>query len=407
MSHRYTSQLVLGLLVYYATFCIEKPWSFVPARGPALQPQTHRLLHVATPASTPNFLAVSFIAVPFCMVACQRKAKVVASRSSGVHRQAEASDTVTGTKFEEDDKEKNPQGRGGHQVKGMQEVDPETAAKQAIVREQQQNCPRLSWAEEMRTILAQQKGFATLSTVAQKGSIEGFPTGSIVGFAVDEKGRPIFVFSSMSTHTKNLQKDARASLCVTESSFQGAADARVVLTGEVRRVPKGEDEDLRKRYMDSHPNAYWAMFGDFAVYRMDDILDVAFVGGFARAGGVTPEEYCAAEVDPCVAFAEPVMAHMNNDHESATIAYVQYLVGSGKEVRGVKSAKMKSLDKLGFNVRVVQEGGEGVLRIPFPEPVTERKNIKLAIMEMSKKCAEIAEAEAAKTKAAESEEPNM
>lgn len=43
-------------------------------------------------------------------------------------------------------------------------------------------------------------------------------------------------------------------------------------------------------------------------------MDVSFVGGFARAGGVTVEEYAAAEADPLAAFAAPVMKHMNADH---------------------------------------------------------------------------------------------
>jgi len=80
---------------------------------------------------------------------------------------------------------------------------------------------------------AQQKGFGVLSTVGTKEGIEGFPVGSVVGFAVDERGRPIFCFSSMSAHTKNLVGDARASLTVTEPSFQGAADARCVRRGSV------------------------------------------------------------------------------------------------------------------------------------------------------------------------------
>ena len=36
---------------------------------------------------------------------------------------------ITGTKFEEEDETKNPQKRPGHQVRGMAEIDPETAAK--------------------------------------------------------------------------------------------------------------------------------------------------------------------------------------------------------------------------------------------------------------------------------------
>ena len=42
---------------------------------------------------------------------------------------------VTGTKFEEPDEKKNPQRRGGHQVKGMKDVDPETAKRMEAVRD--------------------------------------------------------------------------------------------------------------------------------------------------------------------------------------------------------------------------------------------------------------------------------
>ena len=137
---------------------------------------------------------------------------------------------VTGTKFEEPDEKKNPQRRGGHQVKGMKEVDPETAKRMEAVREHQSNCPRLPWADEIRTMAAQPRGFASLSTVSCAEGIEGFPSGSVVGFATLDDGTPIFCFSAMSGHTKNLLADSRASLTVTEPGFEGAADARAVFT---------------------------------------------------------------------------------------------------------------------------------------------------------------------------------
>lgn len=306
-----------------------------------------------------------------------------------IARQAEATDAVTGTKFEEEDEEKNPQRRPGHQVRGMGDVDPETAAKQQRIREHQESCQRLPWPDEIRTMMAQPKGFAVLSTVSKKeGATEGFPTGSIVGFATDDEGRPIFCFSGMSAHTGNLVADSRASLCVTEPDFRGAADARVVLTGRVTQVSKEEQDEVKKQYLAKHSGAYWVNFGDFQMFRMDEVLDVAFVGGFARAGAVTPEEYMSATVDPCLAFAEPVMKHMNDDHEASIKSYIEYLVGAGP----CDSAKMKRLDQFGFDVRVSQGGKEGVLRVPFDEPVTERPKVKTAIMALSQKVGEMQEA---------------
>lgn len=238
--------------------------------------------------------------------------------------------------------------------------------------------------------MAQKAAFAVLSTNSQK--LAGFPLGSIVGFAVDDQGRPFFSFSTMSAHTQNLLADPRASLCVTEAAFRGAADARVTLVGSVRKVEGEEGDALRKLYLQSHEGAYWASFGDFSIFRMDAVSEVSFVGGFARAGTVTPAEYAAAAPDPLLAFADPVMSHMNQDHVDALKDYVKYLVG----VEGdVDTAQMKRLDRLGFDIRIAKGADSGVLRVPFPAEVRERKGIKEAIVAMSQAAAKAKAASAA------------
>jgi len=301
-------------------------------------------------------------------------------------RKQSASDSVTGAKFEENDKEKNPQGRPGHSVKGtvVENVDPETARKREAIRTHQESCPRPTWAEEIRTIMEQKEGFAVLSTQSKK--FDGYPLGSIVGYAVDDKGRPFFSFSGMSSHTQNILVNGKASLCVTEAAFKGAADARVTLLGDVKEVGGSEGEELRKLYMNYHPGAYWASFGDFKMYRMETIKDISFVGGFARAGGISVEEYMNAKPDPLQSFAMPVMKHMNEDHVDALKEYVQYIVGVEDPIDKIE---MKRLDKLGFDVRVARGSDSGVLRIPFEQPVLERKAVKEAIVALSKKVATI------------------
>eukprot|EP00621_Florenciella_sp_RCC1693_P009775 CAMPEP_0182533600 /NCGR_PEP_ID=MMETSP1323-20130603/13929_1 /TAXON_ID=236787 /ORGANISM="Florenciella parvula, Strain RCC1693" /LENGTH=233 /DNA_ID=CAMNT_0024743505 /DNA_START=47 /DNA_END=748 /DNA_ORIENTATION=+ len=227
--------------------------------------------------------------------------------------------------------------------------------------------------------MSQPKAFATLSTLRD----DGFPLGSIVGFAVDAEGSPIFCFSGMSAHTKNILKDKRASLCVTETSFQGAADARTTFVGTMKTLSGDECQEARDTYVKSHPNAYWAQFGDFNMFKLAEVKEISFVGGFARAGGIGFDEYTAAEVDPCAAFAEPVMAHMNDDHAKSLEQYLGLI--PGLETTDVERVEMKRLDRFGFDVRVLPNGG--VLRIPFDEEVTERKGIKNAIVALSQKCA--------------------
>ena len=76
-----------------------------------------------------------------------------------------------------------------------------------------------------------------------------------------------------------------------------------VFTGRVVPLKAEQADAAREAYVKAHPTAFWAQFGDFKMYGMTEMLDVSFVGGFARAGGVTVDEYLEASVDPCLAFS--------------------------------------------------------------------------------------------------------
>jgi putative heme iron utilization protein len=82
----------------------------------------------------------------------------------------------------------------------------------------------------------------------------GYPGGSVVGFAPDEEGRPIFVFSGMSSHTVDILADPRCSLTIADKNFKGAADGRVNLMGTCQRLK--DDEEISKAkeiYLQKHP----------------------------------------------------------------------------------------------------------------------------------------------------------
>jgi hypothetical protein len=106
---------------------------------------------------------------------------------------------VTGAKFEENDAKLNPERRPGHSVPGaVEDVDQKVAEKQERIRNHQASCRRLTWPEEIKTVMSQGEGFGTLSTMNCKDGLDGFPLGSIVGFAIDENGFPIFSLSGTS-----------------------------------------------------------------------------------------------------------------------------------------------------------------------------------------------------------------
>lgn len=264
------------------------------------------------------------------------------------------------------------------------EMDPEEVKIQEALAEHQQNAPKLGFPVDVRTLVEYNHGFAVMSTNSKANS--GFPGGSVVGFAPDDHGRPLFIFSGMSTHTQDILKDPRCSITIASKEFKGAADGRVNLMGKVALVPAEEREAAKATYLKKHPGAFWVNFGDFNWFRMDDIQDIRFVGGFARAGSITPEEYANAKPDTISAFGMHVAQHMNEDHMDSTIA----MIASQIPDLVVEEALITSVDSLGMFVKVTRiprasdQPQQFKIRLPFPRRANDRKDIKEIIVQMTK-----------------------
>ena len=270
---------------------------------------------------------------------------------------------------------------------------PDVEAKMIKYQEFQQAAPKLDWATDVRTLVQYNHGFAVMSTISKTDP--GYPGGSVVGFAPDEDGRPLFFFSGMSTHTQDLLVEPKCSLTVAAKDFKGAADGRVNLMGQCHLVKDAEEKEKAKEiYKLKHPGAFWVEFGDFNVFRMD-VEKVRFVGGFARAGSVTAEEYKAAMPDAVSQFGPMIAGHMNEDHQEATIAMVHANVPGmdPDEENPITEAIITSVDSLGMYVKVTKKEAVGYLpqqfklRMPFPRPAENRGDVKTLIMEMTNKAA--------------------
>src|SRR5580700_6662729 len=74
--------------------------------------------------------------------------------------------------------------------------------------------PELTYGERARTLIHLGR-VGALSTMSRQHP--GWPFGSVMPYALDEAGRPLFLISSMAMHTQNLQADPHASLLVTQS----------------------------------------------------------------------------------------------------------------------------------------------------------------------------------------------
>ena len=124
----------------------------------------------------------------------------------------------------------------------------------------------------------------------------GAPLTTFVGCASDFDGSPLFLFSELSQHTKNLAADPRGSLLLTARPGRGDPlnHPRVTLSGPILRQP---EPYARKRYLQRNPKAkLYASFADFAIYSLR-IEAVHFNGGFGRAAALDPADILAPPGD--------------------------------------------------------------------------------------------------------------
>lgn len=109
----------------------------------------------------------------------------------------------------------------------------------------------------------------------------GGPFVSLVTFACEAGGAPIFLISRLAHHTQNLAADERASLLVdgTDGLGDPLSGGRVSLTGRVRPA---SSPTARRRFLARHASAaQYADFADFGLFRLE-IERGHFVGGFGR-----------------------------------------------------------------------------------------------------------------------------
>jgi putative heme iron utilization protein len=251
-----------------------------------------------------------------------------------------------------------------------QHASPSTASDQPTVAEP-------SFAERARTLMHVGR-IGSLSTLSRKQV--GFPFGSVMPYGLDDRGRPIFLISTMAMHTQNLQADPRASLLVTQPDASGdpLGASRITLLGNVVPVPETDLTESRKLYLDRYANSkYWVDFKDFSFYRMD-VVDVYYVGGFGVMGWVAAGEYDRAQPDPLVDAAAGILQHMNSHHSEALIRLARVFAGMESQ-----EAAMTSVDRLGFHLRLKTEEGMRGARIAFLREARSPAEAREVLVEMA------------------------
>jgi heme iron utilization protein len=233
-----------------------------------------------------------------------------------------------------------------------------------------------SYAERARTLVYLGR-IGSLSTLSRKQP--GFPFGSVMPYGLDDRGRPIFLISTMAMHTQNLQADVRASLLVTQDDGGGdpLGASRVTLVGNVLPLPDSEVAEARELYLARYANSkYWVDFEDFSFYRME-VVDIYYVGGFGVMGWVSASEYDRSQPDPLADSMAEIIQHMNADHKDALVLLAQ-------EFARIESqeTKMTAVDRLGFQVRMKTRDGIRGARIAFLREVSSPAETRKVLVEM-------------------------
>ncbi len=236
-------------------------------------------------------------------------------------------------------------------------------------------------AERVRTLLA----FAstgTLATISRKHP--GFPFGSLMPFALDPAGRPLFLISNMAMHTQNLKADPHASLFVAQPPSDGdiLGSARATLVGLAEPVPVSDLPQARELYLAGHPNSrYWVDFADFSFFRLAPI-DLYFVGGFGVMGWTAAADYAVATPDPLAPAAAGILSHMNADHIDSMLLLARTSPPTDLDPALITSAAMTSIDRLGFTLRLSTPTGAKATRINYPAACRTSNEVRQALIAM-------------------------
>jgi hypothetical protein len=174
-----------------------------------------------------------------------------------------------------------------------------------------------------------------LMRTAFKGSLAtldhetGHPYASLILVATEPGGAPVFLISRLALHTRNLQKDPRASVLIDGTGGLGdpLTGGRLTLSGEARL---STSSTALRRFLARHPSAEgYAGFADFSTYVMD-VSGGHYIGGFGRIVDLSPAALLTGTDDarPLIEAEPEIIAHMNADHADAVALYATVLAGA-------------------------------------------------------------------------------
>jgi len=207
----------------------------------------------------------------------------------------------------------------------------------------------------------------------------GYPFGTLVDFASDGAGLPIFCLSPLAIHARNLIEDPRCSLVVQMPGWTGLANARVTIFGDVYQLPPDMQTDAREIFLAKQANEKrkerWVL-SNFMFFRMHKVVDIYFVGGFGTVQWIDPGEYLSATPDTIATNGPQQTLQVLNETFAGELK--KYL----DPHLPTDDAAFISIDASGADVRVRFGSEFNVERIGFTSKVHNTKEAVAAVKEI-------------------------
>jgi putative heme iron utilization protein len=216
-------------------------------------------------------------------------------------------------------------------------------------------------------------GEAALATLTE----DGFPFASLVAVATTTAGEPILLISRLAQHSRNLAREAKASLLFSAppQTVDPLTAPRVTVTGFV--TAKEDNPHLRRRYLARHPEAAsYAAFADFGFHRLE-VTGAHLVAGFGRIVDLTPAQLVPDNEDALEVLEaeESAIRHMNEDHEEALSLYATVLLG-----KAPGRWRTVGIDPEGIDLRA----GRDSARLWYPEKVKTAGALRKVLADLAK-----------------------
>ncbi|XP_020578272.1 uncharacterized protein LOC110023293 [Phalaenopsis equestris] len=217
-------------------------------------------------------------------------------------------------------------------------------------------CPELS----VRNLMEQAR-FAHLCTVMSRMHHRraGYPCGSLVDYATDSIGHPIFSLSPLAMHTRNLLADPRCTLVVQIPGWSGLSNSRVTIFGDAVPLPADQQGWACKQFIAKHQQWASQQWGNFYYYRMATIRDIYFIGGFGTVGWIDVKDY--EDIQPDKIAADGGEKNLEELNEIFSKPLKEILSAEGE----IDDAAFISIDSKGTNIRVRQGAKCCIHRLSF------------------------------------------